>query len=217
MTVNSKYSLWAYSSIYTSHLARSHWMISVPTFSCRGTPPMESLIRYPFDIDCFTRFRSFGAILPELSCGVWPIRAFSPFSDLLDFWFIFFFCSSSSCTTPGPRLWVHSYWRRASWTWANSRKRTWWWCSRWFREWLRPVWWLTWTVHTELSTRIVLFCCNYRVIIFLLACMGGWDFLYIFFCDVFVWVSFVGPTVDMEPITYYVWLCYFAIDYVKLF
>ena len=30
--------------VHTSHTARSPWMISVPTFSCRGTPSMESLI-----------------------------------------------------------------------------------------------------------------------------------------------------------------------------
>ena len=47
---------------------------------------------YPSDANYFSRLWSFWAILPELSRGVWPIRAFSPFSDSPDFWFVFFFC-----------------------------------------------------------------------------------------------------------------------------
>ena len=70
---------------------------------------------YPSDTDCFSGFQSFGAISPELPCGVWSIRAFLPFSDLLGFWFVFFFWSSSSRSTLGSWSWVYSYPRCAPW------------------------------------------------------------------------------------------------------
>ena len=38
---------------------------------------------YPFDADCFLGFRSFRAILSELSRGDWPIQALLPISDSL--------------------------------------------------------------------------------------------------------------------------------------
>ena len=79
---------------------------------------------YLFCTYCFFGFRSFAAILPKLSCGVCPIRAFSPISDSLDFWFVFFFCCSSSRTTLSSWSWVHSYLHYAPWTWVCSRGRT---------------------------------------------------------------------------------------------
>ena len=112
---------------------------------------------YPFDANCFLGFRSFRAILSELSCGVWPIQAFSSFSDSPNFRFIFFFCSFSSRATPDSRLWVHSYPHHAPSTWACSRRRMWWCYSRWFQEWFPLTRWVMRWLHAEPSTRITPF------------------------------------------------------------
>ena len=127
---------------------------------------------YPFDADCFLGFWSFGAILPELPCGVWSIRALPPLNDSLDLWFIFFFCNSPSRTTPSSWSWIYSYLCCAPWTWTCSRRRIWQCCFRWFREWIPFIWWVMWWLHAEPSTMIAFFVCSYKVIILLYSMLG---------------------------------------------
>ena len=97
-------------------------------------------------------------------------------SHLSPQWFVClqFFCFIYwTSSILGSRSWVHLHPCCAPRMWAWSRRRTWRWCTQWFQERILPIRWLTWMAHAELITRITLFVGSYRIIIFLMACIGG--------------------------------------------